>query len=486
MTTERTASTVTARSAAAPSPLSRWPCSKGSPQSSASSSRTSSGAAPRPTASLPRTASSSCRCRLARATVLPPFARARAERRLGSEPRPTRPCSRWWPCRCSSSRRSARRRRDALTGFGARPATAAGVLPWLVAAGIASCSRVSRQARSRRSTTTRPLRGFAVGSVVGLVLIVWRVGDDGIDAVAWGMALNAGIRVLVPALRSCSRREAMPSGRGQPGPAIGEPTLRRARARRRPAAGAAGRLPHLPAVRRGRGRRRGDEPRLRLPRHVGGHLGHRLGAGARDLRAAHARRARRARVARHVDSSAWIAFVAVGATAGVFAVAGARSARRARRRLRQRRRRGAREVRRALTPWMLVTVGISATFPLVFVAAGAGGYRCSLVAVVVLHCLSRGSGKSSPASTACEWRSRSRPGVWSRCSACSGSAVRELAGLASRRRPSACSRWAPSSAAGLLYPPCRPPSAGSRSSQGCSRCPDRGPRAAWRYMRTLA
>jgi hypothetical protein len=90
-----------------------------------------------------------------------------------------------------------------------------------------------------------------------------------------------------------------------------------------------------------------------------------------------------ARVARHVDAAAWVALVAVGATAGVFAVAGepladavlgqAYDAE------------VGRELGRlvvTLTPWMLVTVGVSATFPLVFVADR--GARLPLVALLVL------------------------------------------------------------------------------------------------------
>jgi hypothetical protein len=88
-------------------------------------------------------------------------------------------------------------------------------------------------------------------------------------------------------------------------------------------------------------------------------------------------------VARHVDSSAWIALVAVGATAGVFAVAGETL--------------GdlvlgeaygsdvGEELGRfvvALAPWMLVTIGVSAAFPLVFVAGL--GRRLPLIALLVI------------------------------------------------------------------------------------------------------
>ena len=88
-------------------------------------------------------------------------------------------------------------------------------------------------------------------------------------------------------------------------------------------------------------------------------------------------------VARHVDASSWLALLAVGATAGVFAVVGADLA-------------GGvlgeaydedvgTEIARlvvALAPYMVVSVALSVTFPLMFVAGL--GRRLPLVGLVVL------------------------------------------------------------------------------------------------------
>jgi O-antigen/teichoic acid export membrane protein len=90
-----------------------------------------------------------------------------------------------------------------------------------------------------------------------------------------------------------------------------------------------------------------------------------------------------ARVARHVDASSWLALVVVAATAGVFAVAGAEIVERVL---------GASyghdvgsqigELVVALSPFMVVSVALSVTFPLVFIARRAG--RLPLIAGIVL------------------------------------------------------------------------------------------------------
>ena len=52
--------------------------------------------------------------------------------------------------------------------------------------------------------------GYASGSVAGLALIVARVGEDGVVAVAWGMVLNGARRARDPGRRA-ARRERRPS-----------------------------------------------------------------------------------------------------------------------------------------------------------------------------------------------------------------------------------------------------------------------------------
>jgi O-antigen/teichoic acid export membrane protein len=89
------------------------------------------------------------------------------------------------------------------------------------------------------------------------------------------------------------------------------------------------------------------------------------------------------RVARHVDASSWLALVVVAATAGIFAVAGAEIVERV---LGSSYGEGVgAQIGRlvvAFAPYMVVSVALSVTFPVVFVAQRAG--RLPLVALVVL------------------------------------------------------------------------------------------------------
>jgi hypothetical protein len=324
-----------------------------------------------------------------RVVLLPPLARARAERHLGSETTAFALALAVvaLPLLVVSTV-GANGVATLLTGFdeGVARDTAAGILPWLVLAAIAQLfAGLAASALAALDDYAIAAAGYAVGSVVGLVFIVWRVGDDGIDAVAWGMALNAGIAVAFPsvALVVRSRREAMPSSAARP--------ARASRGRRLGGLAAGVALPlALQAV-----------YLICLPFAAGEGVGALTSLGYAYLATSAAisvtvsalalvtsvplTRAGldAVRVARHVDSSAWLALVAVGATAGVFAVAGEALA-------------NAvlgdaydssvgEELGRfvvALTPWMLVMVGISAAFPLVFIAGR--GAKLPLVAVLVL------------------------------------------------------------------------------------------------------
>jgi hypothetical protein len=217
------------------------------------------------------------------------------------------------------------------------------------------------------------------------VLIVARVSEDGVVAVAWGMALNAGIAVAVPgtALLLRARRERVPRAAARPAAGGGGSRLGGL------AAGVA--LPlALQAV-----------YLVSLPFAAGNGVGAVTSLGFAYLAGSAVisvtasalalvtsvpltrQRLDAARVALHVDSSSWLALVAVGATAGVFAVAGESLADAVLG--------GAygddvgEELGRlvvALAPWMVVTIGVSAAFPLVFVAGR--GRRLPLVALAVV------------------------------------------------------------------------------------------------------
>ena len=74
----------------------------------------------------------------------------------------------------------------------------------------ASCSRRSPPVRSRRSTATaRPLLGFALGGITGLVVFAaFSRTRIGVVALAWGLAANAVIALTVPVI-GLHRRHAL-------------------------------------------------------------------------------------------------------------------------------------------------------------------------------------------------------------------------------------------------------------------------------------
>ena len=61
-----------------------------------------------------------------------------------------------------------------------------------------------------------PAIGYIGGSLVGLALILTRIDENGVDAVAWGMALNAAIATL----RRRGRARASGAGRADAAPGM--------------------------------------------------------------------------------------------------------------------------------------------------------------------------------------------------------------------------------------------------------------------------
>jgi hypothetical protein len=230
-----------------------------------------------------------------------------------------------------------------------------------------------------------PAIGYVAGSVLGLGLIVARIDESGTDAVAWGMALNATIATLVPAawLWSRARRERMPAAAARASP--------RGAGRRLLELGAGAALPFalqaiylvcLPlAAREGVGAVTSFGYAYLIAAAV-------VGIGASSLGLVTAVPLTRlgvdpARVARHVEASSWPALLVVGATAGIFALAGEEIA-------------GwvlgsaygdevgaeIGDLVVALAPYMVASVAMSVTFPLVFVARR--GARLPLIGLAAL------------------------------------------------------------------------------------------------------
>jgi O-antigen/teichoic acid export membrane protein len=324
-----------------------------------------------------------------RVTVLPRLARARDDRRLSSETAAyavsigvvavpvlvlgivfARPIA------------------DVLTGSGPQEAldAAAEALPWMILAGVGQFTAgLLASALAALDDYVVAASGYITGSVAGLVLILVRIEQDGTIAVAWGMALNATIATLVPAawLARRARSEAMPrsAARANLGRTGGR-LLELLSGAALPFALQAVYLVCLPlAAREGVGAVTSFGYAYLVASAI-------VAVTASSLGLVTSVPLTRAgldpgRVARHVDASSWLALVVVAATAGVFAVAGADIVARVL---------GASyshdvgsqigQLVVALAPFMVVSVALSVTFPLVFIARRTG--RLPLIAGIVL------------------------------------------------------------------------------------------------------
>ncbi len=323
-----------------------------------------------------------------RVTVLPRLARARDERRLSAETAayavsigvvaiPT----------LVVGIAFARPIADVLTGSGPDEAldAAAEALPWMLLAGtLQFTAGLLASALAALDDYVVAAVGYIGGSIAGLALILVRVEQDGTVAVAWGMALNAAIATLVPALWLVrrARSEAMPAtaARASFG-STGGRLLELLSGAALPFALQAVYLVCLPlAAREGVGAVTSFGYAYLLASAV-------VAVTASSLGLVTSVPLTRTgldpgRVARHVDASSWLALVVVAATAGVFAVAGADLVERVL---------GASyshdvgsqigQLVVALAPFMVVSVALSVTFPLVFIARRTG--RLPLIAGVV-------------------------------------------------------------------------------------------------------
>gem|GEM_PF-637281 len=277
---------------------------------------------------------------------------------------------------------------DVLTGSGPQEAldAAAEALPWMLVAGTGQFTAgLLASALAALDDYVVAAVGYITGSVAGLVLILLRVEADGTIAVAWGMALNATIATLVPAawLLRRARSEAMPAGAARTDLArTGGRLLELLSGAALPFALQAMYLVCLPlAAREGVGAVTSFGYSYLLASAV-------VAVTASSLGLVTSVPLTRVgldpgRVARHVDASSWLALVVVAATAGVFAVAGAEIVERVL---------GSSygqdvgtqigQLVVALSPFMVVSVALSVTFPLVFIAHHAG--RLPVIAGVVL------------------------------------------------------------------------------------------------------
>jgi hypothetical protein len=274
-------------------------------------------------------------------------------------------------------------------GSGSAHATAVDALRWIGPAAVAHLfGALAASGLAALDDYGTAAFGYAAGSVAGLTLILTRVEPDGIIAVAWGIALNGTIAMVVPVVGLALRaaRERMPRGAVRPS---GAPLRNRLGSF---AIGAA--LPLalqllyvicLPfASRLGTGSATSFVyaylAASSLVTVAAGSLGivtsvplSRAGLSA-------------AETTRHVVATSWLALSLIGGAAGTFAIAGE----------------GVveavlggsfggdvgAEIGRlvvALSPWMIAAVGVSVTFPLAFVAGRTRGLPWIALGVLVLQ-----------------------------------------------------------------------------------------------------
>jgi hypothetical protein len=327
-----------------------------------------------------------------RVTVLPAFARARAAGELGGEMvAATLVLGALALPLLAITVFAASPIASVLTGApsGVAHDTAAEALPWMMLAAV--CQLFAGLAASALAALDDYLTsalGFVAGSAVGLIFILALVGDHGIGVMSAGMALNGAVAFGVPAVALAlrARQERVPRGaarssRGVHGARLG-------------VMGAGVALPlalqalYLISNRLAHGEGAGAQTSLGYAYLIVSAV---VAVTASSLGLVTAVPLARAgltemRVARHVASSAWIALVVIGAVAGVFGVAGGEIA-------------GAflgssyssavgDELARLvvmLSPWAVVSVGVSITFPLMFVAGRSRPLPAIALGVLVLQ-----------------------------------------------------------------------------------------------------
>jgi hypothetical protein len=264
---------------------------------------------------------------------------------------------------------------DALAWMG--PAAAAHLFAALAASGLAALDDYGTAAI-----------GYSVGSAAGLALILVRVEPDGIIVVAWGMALNGAIAMVVAlaGLASKAARTRMPAAAVRPS---GTPLRARLEIF---AVGSALPLAQqllyvvcLPFA----GRLGTGEPTSFVFAYLGGAALVTITAGSLGI-VTSAPLARlgldAAETARHVVATSWLSLAVAGAAAGVFALAGGDLAEAVLG--------GAfggdvgadlGQLVVAFSPWIIASIGIAVTFPLAFVAGRTRGLPWIAVAALVLQ-----------------------------------------------------------------------------------------------------
>ena len=326
-----------------------------------------------------------------RVVVLPGFARARAEGRLGTE-------ASTWAAALSVpvlpalvvSLAAPHWVAGLLTGGSRAQHQAALLIPWLIPAAAAQIyAGIAASALAALDDYGTAALGYAVGAVASLAAIVALVGH-GVQAFGWGIALNGAVSLAVPLLVLVGR-----GGVGLPGGGV-------ASRLRQLAEGVA--LPfalqglYVIGFRFASGLGEGRPTTFSYAYLIAALL---VAVTATSLALVSSVPLARDeltpdRAGRHVVAVSWLSFVVVGAAAGVFALAGERVARWAL---------GSSygggtgaQLGRLvvyLAPWMVASVAVSVAFPLLFVRGRARFLPLLAVGILGLHVLVEWGGRAA-------------------------------------------------------------------------------------------
>jgi hypothetical protein len=327
-----------------------------------------------------------------RVAVLPPLARARADRRLSAE------TAAYGLAMATVAIPAlvvtivaAEPIADVLTGVAPPLAreTAADALPWMVAAALLQLyAGLLASALASLDSYFVAAVGFALGSLAGLAYILVRVDSEGVIALPHGMAVNGVVALAVPllALMLRARSEVMPRRAVVPrGASLGSRLADMGRSAALPLAMQALVLVCIPlAEREGVGAQTSFGYAYLLSSAF-------IAVTASSLGLVTSVPLTRAgidppRTVRHVVSSSWLALAVIGAAAGVFALAGEPIVRSLL---------GdeygsdvGTELGRLvvlLSLWAVASIGFSVTFPLLFVVGRGRGLPLLAVVVVAVH-----------------------------------------------------------------------------------------------------
>lgn len=260
--------------------------------------------------------------------------------------------------------------------------TAADALVFLVPAAVAHLfAALAASALAAHDSYGTAAAGYALGSVLGLAVILWRVGEDGIVACAWGTLVNGVVALAVPLAALVFRARW---GRRRP-LAVASRLAELARAAALPIVLQAF---FVVCLRFASDLGTGAVTSLTYAYFVAAALVSVTASSLGMVSSVPLARAALspARASRHVVSMSLVSFAAVAAAAGVFALVGDRIVHAALGPAYEGDRGG--EIGRLIVllgPWMAVSIGVTITFPMLFVAARERRLPLLAVAAFVLH-----------------------------------------------------------------------------------------------------